>query len=298
MDFIVQNPDVVRRAIEVKSVDLDLDAVLALHGDVKALLAKTEELRHERNVLSKQTASAAKDEREALIERSRDVGRSIKELEPGLREKQEALNKLLLLVPNIPGEDEPVGEDEEANVEVRRWGEQPKFGFEPRDHVDLLELNGWADPAGAGKIAGSRTFMLKGDMVEVELAIWRFATQFMKEHGFTLVDLPSFAREAAFIGTGHFPTGRDDVYQLADDLYLSGTGEVGLNYLHSGDILAEKDLPVRYAGISTCFRREAGAAGRDVRGLFRVHQFYKVEQVTVSPVSRLQLIMLSSKCLP
>jgi seryl-tRNA synthetase len=282
MDFLVQNPDVIRHAIEVKGVDLDLDRILRLHDDVKALLGQVEELRHERNVLSKQTASAADDERAALIERSRQLGRTLKELEPTLREKQEQLHELLLLVPNIPGPDEPVGRDEEDNVELRRRGEPPQFSFPARDHIELLELHGWADAGRIGKVAGSRTYALKGEMVLVELALWRLAIDVTRERGFTLIDLPSLAREAAFIGTGHFPSGREDVYHLGeDDLYLSGTAEVGLNYLHSGEILSVSELPIRYAGFSACFRREAGAAGRDVRGLLRVHQFYKVEQYVI-----------------
>ncbi len=282
MDFVVQNPDVVRRAAEVKGVDLDLDAILRLHDEVKTLLGRVEELRHERNVISKQTASAPKDERAELIESSRRVGQTLKELEPALREKQERLHELLLLIPNIPGPDEPVGSDEEDNVELRRWGEPPEFSFQALDHVELLERNDWADLGRIGKVAGSRTFTLRGEMVLLEMAIWRFAADFMRERGFTLIDLPSLAREEAFVGTGHFPSGKDDVYRLPDDdLYLSGTGEVGLTYLHSGEILAESELPVRYAGISACFRRESGAAGRDVRGLLRVHQFFKVEQYVI-----------------
>ena len=278
-EFLIQNPDVVRRAIEVKGVDLDLDRILDLHGEVKGMLGRVEELRHERNVLSKQTSSAADDERAAVIEKSRAVGQQIKELEPALREKQAQLQELLLRVPNIPSDDEPVGRDDDDNVELRRWGEPPTFAFSPRDHIDLLELNGWADFERVGQVAGSRTYALKGEMVLLELALWRFAADFMCERGFTLIDLPSLAREEAFVGTGHFPSGREDVYRLGeDDLYLSGTAEVGLNYLHSGEVLSPSDLPIRYAGMSTCFRREAGAAGRDVRGLMRVHQFYKVEQ--------------------
>lgn len=282
MDFVVQNAEVVRRAAEVKGVDLDLDRILDLHGEVKGLLGEVEELRHERNVVSKQTASAGEDERAALIERSRGVGRKLKELEPALREKQGQLHEMLLLVPNIPSPDEPVGSDEDDNVDVHHWGEPPEFSFQALDHVELLELQDWADLARIGKVAGSRTFTLKGEMVLLEMAIWRFAVDFMRERGFTLIDLPSLAREEAFIGTGHFPSGKEDVYRLPeDDLYLSGTGEVGLNYLHSGEILAATDLPVRYAGASACFRRESGAAGRDVRGLLRVHQFYKVEQYVI-----------------
>lgn len=287
LDFIVQHPEVVRRAIDVKGVDLDLDKVLGLHQGVKALISQVEELRHERNVLSKQAAAAAPEERASLIERSRKVGQQLKELEPSLKERQEELRELLLLVPNVPAGDEPVGHDEEANVELRRWGEPPSFGFAARDHVELLELHDWADLARIGKVAGSRTYALKGDMVLLEQAILRLAIDVMRERGFTPIALPSLAREAAFIGTGHFPGGRQDVYQLGeDDLYLSGTAEVGLNYLHSGELLAAADLPIRYAGISVCFRREAGAAGRDVRGLVRVHQFSKVEQYVLCAADR------------
>jgi seryl-tRNA synthetase len=278
MDFIVQNPDVVRHAIKVKGAELDLDRVLGLHGEVKSLLAQVEELRHERNVLSKQTGSASGEERAELIETSRQVGEQLKRVEPTLREKQEQLRELLLLVPNIPGPDEPVGIEEEDNVELRRWGEPPQFSFPARDHIELLELNGWADVERVGKLAGSRTYALRGEMALVEVAIWRLAMDLLLERGFTLINLPSLAREAAFLGTGHFPSGKEDVYPLEDDMYLSGTAEVGLNFLHSGEILSASDLPVRYAGFSACFRREAGSAGRDVRGLLRVHQFYKVEQ--------------------
>ena len=278
MDFIVQNPDVVKRAIEVKQVGLDLDRLLALHGEVKELLGRVEELRHERNVLSKQTGSASAEGRGELIERSREVGGQIKELEPSLRERQEELEALVLHVPNIPSPDEPVGENEESNVELRKEGEPPQFNFEVRDHVELLELHGWSETGRIGKVAGPRSYALKGQLLLLEMALWRFALDCTQERGFTLIGLPAMAREAAFAGTGHFPQGREDVYQLADDLFLSGTAEVGLNALHSAEILCAGDLPLRYGGFSTCFRREAGAAGRDVRGLLRVHQFYKIEQ--------------------
>jgi len=279
MDFIVEHPDVVRRAIEVKGVDFDLDALLALHGEVKALIQEIESLRHERNALSKQVASAPPAERESLIEQSRVRGDRLKEREPALREKQERLRDLQLQVPNIPGPDEPVGMEEEENVEERRWGEPPAFAFEPRDHVQLLELHDWWGGERVSKVAGSRSYALKGDAALLELAVLHLALDHLQARGFTPITLPSLAREAAFVGTGHFPSGREDVYALAeDDLYLSGTAEVGLNFLHSGEILAASDLPVTYAGFSPCFRREAGSAGRDVRGLIRIHQFYKVEQ--------------------
>ena len=287
MDFIVQNPDVVKRAIEVKGVDLDLDGLLAVHGEVKSFIVRVEGLRHERNVLSKQIPSASPDERNSLIERSRQLGDQLKELEAALREKQEQLRELQLQVPNIPSPDEPVGMEEEENAELRRWGEPPRFSFEPRDHVELLELNDWWGGERVSKVAGSRSYALKGELALLELAVLRMALDHLQEQGFTPIGMPSLAREAAFVGTGHFPAGREDVYVLAeDDLYLSGTAEVGLNFLHSGEILAASDLPVRYAGFSPCFRREAGSAGRDVRGLVRIHQFYKVEQYVLCAADR------------
>jgi len=279
IDFILEQPDAVKRAIESKGVELDLDVLIALYGEVKAQRIRVEDLRRQRNELSKQTSKAADDERQSLIEQSREIGASLKELEPALREQDERLQELLLVVPNIPGPDEPVGQDEASNVELRRAGEPPSFAFEPRDHIALLEANDWAELTRIGNVAGSRSYALKGDMALLETALWRFAIDHLRERDFTPIGVPSLARSAAFVGTGHFPHGREDVYALGeDDLYLAGTSEVGLNALHSGEILAHDDLPVRYAGFSTCFRREAGAAGRDVRGLLRVHQFYKVEQ--------------------
>jgi seryl-tRNA synthetase len=277
-DFIVQNPDVVRRAIEQKGVALDLDHLLDLHKEARSRLLAVEDLRRQRNVLSKEAGRASAEERGDTIERSRAVGEQLKTQEAELRETQGALRELLLLVPNIPALDEPVGKDEDANVELRSAGEKPAFAFPVRDHVELLELNGWAELARIGQVAGSRSYALRGDAARLEFAVLQLALNIIRDRGFTPVNLPSMAREAAFTGTGHFPSGREDVYQAEDDLFLAGTSEVALNALHAGEILGEEDLPVKYAGFSACFRREAGAAGRDVRGLLRVHQFYKVEQ--------------------
>jgi seryl-tRNA synthetase len=286
IDFIVANPDVVKRAIEVKGVGLNFDELLAAHHGSKKLILEVEELRRQRNVLSKQIPTMPAAERPQTIAESKQIGERLKGLEPALREQQERLDQLLLLVPNIPGPDEPVGPDEESNVEVRRWGEPPKFLFAPRDHLELLELHDWGDAERTGKIAGSRSYALKGQAAQLEAALWRFASDALVQRGFTLIHMPSLAREAAFRGTGHFPAGREDVYQVEEDLFLSGTAEVGLNYLHAGEILAASELPKRYCGFSPCFRREAGAAGRDVRGLIRVHQFYKVEQYVMCPADK------------
>jgi seryl-tRNA synthetase len=181
----------------------------------------------------------------------------------------------------IPWTGSPVG-PEDANVTIKVWGEKPVFDFEPKDHVELLENRGWAEFARARKVAGERAYALTGDMVLLERAMLSYALDHLISTGSTVISVPSMVREDALVGTGQFPAHREETYALpADDLYLSGTAEVALVGLHSGEILDAKALPIRYAGISPCFRREAGSAGRDVRGLLRVHQFEKVEQFVI-----------------
>ena len=172
-----------------------------------------------------------------------------------------------------------MGESEAHNIEVKKVGTPPSFSFSPRDHIELLAMNDWAEFEKVAHICGPRSYSLKNEMVLLELAVHRLAMDKLMAKGFQLVSMPSLVREKALVGTGHFPEGRDQVYHLLEDqLYLSGTAEVQLNSLHAGEILKESQLPLLYAGYSPCFRREAGSYGRDVRGLIRVHQFMKVEQ--------------------
>jgi seryl-tRNA synthetase len=276
---IRENPEAVKRAIAEKRVSLDLDALLTADQQALGLSRTLQELQEKRNHNAKLIPKASATERPELIAEGRRIGDEIAALKPAIDAADAALRDLLLLVPNIPAESAPRGASEADNVVVKSVGELPKFDFAPLDHVALVEKNGWADLARVAKVAGSRSYALKADGVLLEQSLLRFALDRLVERGFTLMSVPSFANEAAFIGTGHFPTGREQVYHLeADDKYLTGTSEVTLNALHSGEILNEADLPLRYAGISACFRREAGSAGKDVRGLIRVHQFNKVEQ--------------------
>jgi len=282
LQFIRDNVEAVRRAIQVKQVDLNLDDLLAADEEARGLRTRIQKLQEERNTNADNTRKASGEQRQGFIARGRAIAEELKALEPSQREAEERLQALLWLVPNIPAADVPVGANEDDNVELRRWGQQPVFSFTPLDHVALLDRHGWADFERVARVAGSRSYSLRGDMVLLEMALLHFALDKLQGRGFTLVSLPSMARESAFFGTGHFPSGRDQVYYLPDDdLYLSGTAEVPLNSLHSGEILVESQLPLLYAGYSPCFRREAGAAGRDMRGLIRVHQFYKVEQSVV-----------------
>ena len=276
---IRENPEAVKRAIAEKRVSLDLDTLLAADQQALALSRTLQELQEKRNGNAKLIPKATATERPELIAEGRRIGDEIAALKPAIDAAEARLRDLLLLVPNIPADSAPRGVSEADNVVVKTVGEPTRFDFAPLDHVALLDKHGWADLARVAKVAGSRSYALKGDGVLLEQSLLRFALDRLVERDFTLISVPSFANEAAFIGTGHFPTGREQVYHLeADDKYLTGTSEVTLNALHSGEILSEVELPLRYAGLSTCFRREAGSAGKDVRGLIRVHQFNKVEQ--------------------
>jgi seryl-tRNA synthetase len=282
LPFIRDNPDLVRRAIAAKNVALDLDALLALDAEVRALKTRVDGLRAERNTISDGFKSAPPEERPALGAKAKAIGAEIGAAEAALGEKQAALDALLLRVPNIPWDGAPVGPDESANIVVRKIGTVPSFDFEPLDHVALVERNDWAELARITQVAGSRQYCLKGRLALLEQALMFWAQQRLAADGFTLMTVPALARPQAFVATGHFPGHEDEAYHIpADELYLAGTGEIGLTSLHSGEILEADQLPILYAGYSPCFRREAGSAGRDVRGLLRVHQFYKLEQYVI-----------------
>src|SRR5690349_11213545 len=282
LQFIRENPDAVRTAIAQKRVALDLDALLALDGAVRTLKTRVDGLRAERNAISDGFKSAAPEERPALGAKAKAIGAEIGEVEGALGARQAELDALLLRVPNIPWEGAPVGPDETSNTVVRQEGTIPSFDFEPLDHVALIEKNDWADLARITQVAGSRTYCLKGRLALLEQALMLWAQKRLAGDGFALMTVPALARPQAFVATGHFPGHEDEAYHIeADELYLAGTGEIALTSLHSGEIVEADKLPILYAGYSPCFRREAGSAGRDVRGLLRVHQFYKLEQYVI-----------------
>ena len=282
LPFIRDNLDLVRKAIADKSVTLDLDTLLALDGEVREIKTRTDELRRQRNEISDSFKSAAPDERPALGQRAKGIGAEISQLETDLGAKQSELDALMLRLPNIPWEGAPVGPDEAYNKVVRHEGEVPRFDFEPLDHVALIEKNDWADLARITPISGSRTYCLKGRLALLELKLMAWAMDRIAAAGFTPITVPALVREQALTAQGQFPGHREETYELPnDDLWLAGTAEVALTNLHAGEILEGARLPILYAGYSPCFRREAGSAGKDVRGLLRVHQFLKVEQFVI-----------------
>ncbi|MFP5329808.1 MAG: serine--tRNA ligase [Alphaproteobacteria bacterium] len=282
MDFIRANREAVERAIEAKAVPLDLAQLLMLDDEVRALKTEIDALRAERNAISARFKDAAPEEKAELGRKAKEAGARASELEAGLSEKQEALRALLLQVPNIPWDGAPVGPDESFNTVVRKVGEPPKFDFEPLDHVALIEKNDWADLSRIVHVSGSRQYCLKGRLALLETKLMAWALDRIAGAGFTAITVPSLAREAAFLNQGQFPGHREETYEVpADELWLAGTAEVALTSLHSGEIIEADRLPILYAGFSPCFRREAGSAGKDVRGLLRVHQFVKVEQYVI-----------------
>lgn len=282
IDFIKSNREAVERAIAVKNVNLDFGRILVLDNDVRALKTEIDQLRAERNSISARFKDANPQDKAELGRKAKEAGARASELEGQLSEKQEELKALLLLVPNIPYEGAPVGPDESFNIVVRREGEPPKFQFEPLDHVALIEKNGWADLSRIVQVSGSRTYCLKGRLALLETKLMAWALQRIADAGFTPITVPAIARPEAFFNQGQFPGHMEETYHIpADDLWLAGTAEVALTSLHSGEIIENGQLPVLYAGYSPCFRREAGSAGKDVRGLLRVHQFVKVEQYVI-----------------
>lgn len=278
--FIRQNVDVVRAAITNKRVPLDLDELLNADKERRETIATIEQKRARKNEIAALIPKASKDDRPKLIEEGKAVKTELEELEPSLKTIEEKFRNLLLRVPSIPRPEVPLGAGEEDNVEVRKVGTIPTFDFPARDHVQLMTLHGMVDWDGPRKFAGSRSYALKGMGALLEVAVTRLALDTLMERGLTPVIPPVMVKPRAMEGTGFFPFGVEEAYSItADDLYLVGTSEVPLVSLHCDDTFDEADLPIRYCGISNCFRREAGAHGRDTKGLYRVHQFTKIEQV-------------------
>ena len=289
LDFIRAKRAAVEKAIDAKAVTVDLDELLTLDGEVRRLKTEIEALRAERNAISARFKSVAPEERADLGRQAKEAGARAGELEAALGEKESALKSLLMRVPNIPWDGAPIGPDESFNTVVRTEGAVPQFDFEPLDHVALIEKNDWADLSRIVQVSGSRQYCLKGRLALLETKLMGWALERIADAGFTPITVPSMAREQAFLNQGQFPGHREETYEIpADELWLAGTAEVALTSLHSGEIIEGDKLPILYAGYSPCFRREAGSAGKDVRGLLRVHQFVKVEQYVICEADEAQ----------
>lgn len=280
--FIRENADLVKQTLINKCITLDIDELLNLDQKIIQYKQAMEAELQKRNTLSKEMPQASLERKEEIKELSRQSGQTAAKIAQEMKPLEEKFQEMLERTPTIPAPDVPVGQGEEDNVVIRQVGEKPVFDFELHDHVTLMDLNDWGEFKKISQICGSRTVGIKGELLQLEMALWQFTLNKLMEKGLTAISVPSLSFAEAFYHTGHFPFDYDSVYTLPkDNLYLAGTAEVILNDLHSGDILKESDLPIMYAGFSPCFRREAGAAGKDTRGLIRVHQFSKVEQYII-----------------
>jgi len=281
--YIVENTNKAKQSLAKKGFDgANIDKLLETYQTLNKLKTSTQAKAEEKNKLSNAIKSAPAEEKSSIIAKSKEIGEAMKLEQAELDKIQAEFDDMLLRLPNYPSEDCPVGPDESANVVIRKVGTPRTFDFKPRDQVELCEMNDWTDMERIAKVSGARTYALKNDLAQLELAIHMMVLDKLRSHGFTVISVPSLSKEKPLYGQGYLPFSRDEIYYMpADDMYLSGTAELILNSLHADELLSENDLPIMYAGFSPCFRREAGAAGKDTRGLIRVHQFMKTEQFII-----------------
>jgi seryl-tRNA synthetase len=278
--FIRENPDLIKEAAKKKRLDFDVDKLLKVDDERRKLLKEVEELRAKQNEESDEIAKI-KDgkEKQKLISEMKELKEKLSEEEDELKNIIEKWNALMLEVPNIPDPSVPEGKSDADNKEIRKWGEIPDFGFEPKTHIELMEKLNLVDLERGAKVAGFRGYFLRGDAALLSVALWQLAYEMWVKKGFTPLIAPSLCREVNFTGSGWLPQGKNEVYKTQDDLYLAGTAEVPVMGFHQDEILEEKELPKKYIAFSPCYRVEAGSYGKDEKGLFRLHEFAKVEQV-------------------
>lgn len=276
ISYIRENLDLCKTAALNKNREVHWDKLLTLDDRRKELIKSTEVLRQERNTLAKNHTGES-------IERGKSIKQELKGLEDELREVEEQLEVVLLTVPNVPHSSVPVGKDSTGNVEVRKVGNIPQFPFTPKDHITLARDLDLIDFERGAKVGGFRAYFLKNEAAQLEFAILFYALNKLSAKGYTPLTAPSLVKDFTFVGNGQFPWGKEEVYHLEkDDLFLAGTAEVPVTAYYSGETLQEADLPKKFVAYSPCYRREAGSYGKDTKGVYRVHQFNKIEQVIIS----------------
>jgi seryl-tRNA synthetase len=281
--FIRENAELVKAGARKKHVACDVDRFVALDEERRTLGRAVDDLRSGQKTAGKAIAQASAGERSALLAEQKELKAGLRDQEARLAEVLAELRAEQLRIPNVPAEGVPEGKDDSENVELRVVGERPTFDFEPLDHLELGTAQDWLDIEAGARLAGSRNYVLKGDLALLESAVLAFAQDLMVAKGFQLLSVPMLVRQEALLGTGYFPGGEEQTYRTdeRDELYLAGTSEVPVTALHADEILEVERLPLRYVARTTCYRREAGTHGKDTRGIYRVHQFQKVEQVVI-----------------
>jgi seryl-tRNA synthetase len=283
LKFIRENPELVKAGARKKRLACDVDRLIGLDEERRSVGRRVDDLRSEQKRAGKAMGKASLEERGTMLQAQKSLKGELKGLEEQLGAIEAEMYGLQLEIPNVPADEVPEGKDDTQNVELRRVGEPPAFDFEPRDHVDLATAQGWLDIEAGARLAGSRNYVLIGDLALLEAALMQFAFDHMIGKGFVPLSVPMLLRREPLVGTGYFPGGEDQTYRTddRDELYLAGTSEVPVTALHAGEILPLEALPKFYVARTTCYRREAGTYGKDTKGIYRVHQFQKVEQVVI-----------------
>lgn len=277
--FIRENLNVVKEAVKNKQFDPALvDKVLVLDEKRRKLIGDVEKLRAAHNKMSEELKG---EKNEETLKKAKEIKEELKALEETYKNVEKDFNEAMYWVPNIPDASVPIGKDETGNLVVATWGEKPTFNFPVKDHVSLGEDLDLLDIKRGVKIGGFRSFFTKNELVALEYGLLDFALKHMVKKGFTPMTVPWLVSDKTLYGTGYFPWGIEDHYKTQDDTKLIGTAEVSLTAYYMDEVLDEKDLPIKMVGISPCFRREIGSYGKDTRGIFRLHQFNKVEQVVL-----------------
>lgn len=282
--YIRDHAKKVKQACESKNLNPDVvDNLLNIDEKRRQFIGQVQKLRTQRNSLSKQLQT---ERDENLLKQAGEVKKQLQDIEPQLRQIEETFKELMLQVPNIPLDDVPVGPDSSKNKLIRTWGDKPEFKFDPKDHVELSKLNNLIEFERGSKVAGFRGYFLKNEAVLLQQALMNYTLQKFVHKGYTPVIPPVVNKRAAFINSGHFPWGESEAYHFqadendpSNDYFLAGTSEVPLVSLYSDETLKLKDLPIKMIGYSPCFRREIGNYGKDTKGAYRVHEFFKVEQI-------------------
>jgi seryl-tRNA synthetase len=286
INFIREHADVVKAGAMKKRVQVDIDALLALDEQRRTAQQKFDALRAKQNELSGKVEAADDAGRRRLIDDLRHIKTGVQQAESDLKTVLEEWRMLMVQVPNVPDISVPDGASDADNVEVRDWGEVPQFPFAPKSHIELLEGLLGADFSRGTKVAGFRGYFLQGDVARLWFALWQFVMdEFTKKGDFTPLVAPSLVRREAFLGTGYLPQGEEDLYKTQDGDFLAGTAEVGTMAYFMDEVLEVNELPKKFIAFSPCFRREAGSHGKDTKGLVRVHEFFKMEQVVLCEAS-------------
>lgn len=284
--FIRENRDIVKAGAKKKHMEVDIDRLITVDDLRREAMTALEKNKAEQNRVSGVVASSTDEgQKQALIGEMKVLKEQIQRQEEDLKTIMEEWQKLMLQVPNVPDMSVPEGAGEEENIEVKTWGEKPKFDFEPKDHIELMTALGMADFERGTKVHGFRGYFLKNDGALLSWAIWNYARDFFLNKNFTPFIAPAIVNKEYFYGTGHLPGDAEDIFQTQDDQYLAGTAEVPMMAYHADEILTKEELPKRYLAFSSCYRREAGSHGKDIKGLIRVHEFYKWEQLVLCEAS-------------